>query len=1691
MFFKLEQYSYSPEALKKCRETGVLDLEVMDYRDLSIPEYLRMKKSLALFGRLEKAQSAGDGFGAPPGIKPQHQAKAKAALPAGVRWITVHPNGDDSKGVPVMIRDDGNGTAHVVGGAGGRLNMLKLNNVKSVDEYKQLARERREAEKAKRDEERKQKDISSAGMTPEEKSELRAREKMRRDQEREAAQEKQDKVAKAKQDYLKSVSDMLGWEDKSEEIRENWQRAREGTVEELKIVIEQEDKEAIKSIRKELKIIDKGYKQAMKAYESNLKAAADNLVKGIQREAIADVEIRSALEDRIGDKTRAEELIQTEKKGTSKGFLAKYNESAELKGGLTDEKLSEEKEELLQANLQRIAEEIDPSLALMIGKGIQTRRAIGEVSRELYERDRLAGKVETIDQKAEVLKKYLEYKKTLESGEKKNIKALQLTIDGEAVDDSEDSESASGLSYGDGVSLGEEVSLYDFTKMLQDEAARMESDRQSSINASLLDAIENNPGGAEKWIANGQYDGFNGMALSILKADALPRDVVDVLGLRASAQLMAKIMRDSLSAEDYQDTAEAIQRYHASVNEDTVQQALEASEELFKRADGLLESINQLKADNPDDLAMLKELNENRIDLLDEANRVLGQTLGKLEASAMLGTVMKQGGKLETIDANLGKSSGESAIVRMRALGLKDGQYSIETVNGERIATINADGIAALAGAVDPEEIALDRDVEDIKRGVYDEDNWLPAGLVDRKADSFEDPGVDPEIPEGGVDNQTLGEDAIGVKNSQEAAHRTLGEMPEGAIAFKSLEDLTASEQTDLRRYWENSLYKGSMADRLSVRDFQGEKKGVTKSGMWQSFVKTSGGSDAGAYEAIKADMLKRAPEDMFGEKETPGILRVNPDDPESFRDSQGRPLIDGAGALYQDIDELQAEIDAGRAQREIEVLNEAGKWVIKKIDPEEIVAKKKAELPAKLKDLYTSQLHKHYHKWMSGVSEEDYAAGEAADRFESSPWNEYVRMHGDTKRAQAAVLDAIKGRFLEKFASNYGKVTKKPLATKREKISEHKGHLLGMLGKEERDSVIGKVQAELASAGATVANRQGGKFTSGSWREKAIELIEKRKNEAAKQRSFFDEADLKQDDDGTERISIGKRAEAQLASMLPELAQNQLRGQKFHVATMTAKGERQRAIKMLERSKRMNLTFGTGKGKTIISIGAFTELHSKGKAKRAIFAVPSVVQSQFGNEVNVFCEPGKYKVKSDPSLDRDGRIAALKDPENQMCVMTHQSLRDDLVHVMGKHNGMDENAMKAAFNSASPAERKTMLKEAMDKEGISFDMFTVDEAHYTTNRKGKDDSTLSNVMDALNQNVEYFMNQTATPVKNDVSEAFDMLHKIAPDKFTDRDEFIKRYGVDATFSSESLRRLIGRYNYASPTVTGVKQNRAKESVQLSPAQKQAYDEVESAFRRASRAQRSGTVDVEAVKILSPNSFKGKPEDEHEDLARRLQSAAGTIKEEALNRVVNTFDPENNAKIAKLSELIEAKRYDADNQKNRSKKGDRAPGVVFAHNIASVDAIRSAFSAKGLRVGVIHGAMTGKEKEKVKVGFNPSNPSERQYDLIVLSDAGATGLNLQNAKYLINYDLPQTSWVKEQREGRIDRMGQAHGEIDYHDLVTDTPHESTKWDRVQRKKKLGAVFQQDPGALDDTGLASFLSDVRQERYNKGEERRIA
>ena len=80
--------------------------------------------------------------------------------------------------------------------------------------------------------------------------------------------------------------------------------------------------------------------------------------------------------------------------------------------------------------------------------------------------------------------------------------------------------------------------------------------------------------------------------------------------------------------------------------------------------------------------------------------------------------------------------------------------------------------------------------------------------------------------------------------------------------------------------------------------------------------------------------------------------------------------------------------------------------------------------------------------------------------------------------------------------------------------------------------------------------------------------------------------------------------------------------------------------------------------------------------------------------------------------------------------------------------------------------------------------------------------------------------------------------------------------------------------------------------------------------------------------------------------------------------------------------------------------------------------------------------VSGKDKANkanVIIGFAPmtagTGAEEDRYDLIITTDVLAEGVNLQQARNIVNYDLPWNPMRLVQRSGRIDRIGSPHSEI--------------------------------------------------------------
>jgi len=114
-----------------------------------------------------------------------------------------------------------------------------------------------------------------------------------------------------------------------------------------------------------------------------------------------------------------------------------------------------------------------------------------------------------------------------------------------------------------------------------------------------------------------------------------------------------------------------------------------------------------------------------------------------------------------------------------------------------------------------------------------------------------------------------------------------------------------------------------------------------------------------------------------------------------------------------------------------------------------------------------------------------------------------------------------------------------------------------------------------------------------------------------------------------------------------------------------------------------------------VIGLGSFTHLHGQDKAHKGLFVVPSSVQGQFHGEALRYLEPAKYRWHAKPGASREERLAAMRDRENHFSVVTHQSLRDDLLHLGAKAAGIDKAEMADKLAEMSVADRKACAPRA------------------------------------------------------------------------------------------------------------------------------------------------------------------------------------------------------------------------------------------------------------------------------------------------------------------------------------------------------------------------------------------------------------
>ncbi len=293
------------------------------------------------------------------------------------------------------------------------------------------------------------------------------------------------------------------------------------------------------------------------------------------------------------------------------------------------------------------------------------------------------------------------------------------------------------------------------------------------------------------------------------------------------------------------------------------------------------------------------------------------------------------------------------------------------------------------------------------------------------------------------------------------------------------------------------------------------------------------------------------------------------------------------------------------------------------------------------------------------------------------------------------------------------------------------------------------------------------------------------------------------------------------------------------------------------------------------------------------------------------------------------------------------------------------------------------------------WDLVIADEAHHLKNPR----SASAGLMRELR--TRYLLLLTATPVENRLEDLFQLVSLVRPGHLGSAREFRRRHG--AAGGSEPARNL-GELQRRTRAVM-VRHRRSEIALMLprrlaetrrippSPAEAALYAAVSERVRQ--RARTAPPAEVLAL--------------------RGLQRAAGSSPA-ALAAALATAGWRDLAGEVEAIGVPDKARALVDLLRRHGAQGEKVVVfTAFRHTLVSLSEL---LRLAGTPHAVYHGGLPRADKVAAIRGFEADLP------VLLSSEAGGEGRNLQFCHVMVNYDLPWNPMRIEQRLGRIHRIGQ-------------------------------------------------------------------
>jgi SNF2 family DNA or RNA helicase len=304
------------------------------------------------------------------------------------------------------------------------------------------------------------------------------------------------------------------------------------------------------------------------------------------------------------------------------------------------------------------------------------------------------------------------------------------------------------------------------------------------------------------------------------------------------------------------------------------------------------------------------------------------------------------------------------------------------------------------------------------------------------------------------------------------------------------------------------------------------------------------------------------------------------------------------------------------------------------------------------------------------------------------------------------------------------------------------------------------------------------------------------------------------------------------------------------------------------------------------------------------------------------------------------------------------------------------------------------MQRTAPAVQAEPWDLVIVDEAH-RVKRRG---SSSWKLVDGLRS--RFLLLLTATPIETELEELYQLVTLLKPGQFATPAAFRKRF-VDPTNPTspknrEALRELLGEVMVRNTRAScGLKlPPRYVSTVVIEPAddERALYAAAMSALRAATEPRVRRTAGLLLLEAgSSPAAARGT-----------LDKLAGDA---SFAAVALAARGQETRKGRALVDIV--------------RTGGAAQVLVFTRYRATARWLVDLLAKERVTHAAVHGDLSGADKQVALAAFRAG-----EVQVLVSTDVGSEGHNLQHCHRLVNFDLPWNPMVIEQRIGRLHRFGQ-------------------------------------------------------------------